>query len=226
VKKEEDIDGFACQVSYVLKTYIAFYVTLSLDIFVLVSELGLYFLLTRTLKTQLNYYYHKVKYDLLVLTIISIVFFTTQLILKIPSKYFNTEPSIIIYIGDFSDVRFTTLQFVFVMLIDLFSYAPLYLHIYFNIKNINFKTYLLEIMKGWNIDHYYQNASIFIWIRENRCPALETTTDSMACQPELITSGLLNSFNSDSSKNSDYKKEYLKLKSEERQLGQQDQQDI
>ena len=50
------------------------------------------------------------------------------------------------------------------MFIDLFSYAPLIFHAYFNVKNIDFKTYLLKILEGHRLSHKYQKASIFITI--------------------------------------------------------------
>lgn len=44
----------------------------------------------------------------------------------------------------------------------MLTYLPLHFLAYFNVKNINFKGYLKEIMSGYGILQHYDDASIFI----------------------------------------------------------------
>lgn len=134
----------------------------------LVFELLLFFIITKMLKKELNFYYQKKKRVLLVLTIASVIFFVVRLLMTIGTQFFNLRPDVILYVGNFSQkVNFNTSKFVGIMLFDILSYAPIIFYAYFNMSNINFKIYLLEIMKGYLVHSYYPEASIFLISRVN-----------------------------------------------------------
>jgi hypothetical protein len=54
-------------------------------------------------------------------------------------------------------------DFAVVIIIDVLSYVPMYFHAYFNVRNINFKLYLEEILKGYKIKHHHVEATIFLF---------------------------------------------------------------
>ena len=64
-------------------------------------------------------------------------------------------------------MQYKTWELVTAMLIDLFSYLPLFFHVYFNIRNIDFKLYLREILKGYGLLHKYPQSSNFISIKSD-----------------------------------------------------------
>jgi hypothetical protein len=129
----------------------------------LVFELLLFFIITKMLKKELNFYYEKKKWDLLILTFASLLFFVVRLLMTIDNDYFNLRPDVILYVGNFDEkVNFKTSKFVGIMLFDILSYAPIIFHAYFNMRNINFKIYLLEIMKGYLVNEHYDRASIYL----------------------------------------------------------------
>jgi len=195
------------------------YLTLVIDSLILIFELVLYYKISKLLKEQLHFYYQKKKKDLLILTIVSILFFIIQIILKLPIKYFNSKADIMIYLNNFKiDKReFTVLEFVFVMVIDIAAYAPLFFHVYFNIRNINFKVYLREVLKGYCLEHKYRISSGFIYVKErsnNLCDLKTTNNESSGnLESDSLLENILQSANSESSESRDkFKEDFLRIK--------------
>lgn len=219
-------DNAFCNFSFVLEDHVARALEFGVEAFVIVVELSLYYVIWQTLKTQLNHYYLKTRKNLIILTITSITFFIFQLVRHIPWRFFNVQPDRIYYEGNFPNPTYTTGEFVIWMLIDLATYAPLFFHAYFNVKNINFKIYIKDIMGGYGVNINYSNCSIFLmgtslrkkvpssWIDHMTTLSLSSKTESV-CFEEMRDSNSM----ADSPYNQNaYKQAYLNLKSFDEQV--------
>ena len=60
------------------------------------------------------------------------------------------RPDVLIYLDNFPLKR-SNLETAMLYLIDMMVEFPIFVFAYFNVKNINFKTYLADIMSGYQI---------------------------------------------------------------------------
>lgn len=198
-----------------------------IDVLILIFELMLYYKICNLLKKELNYYYERKKRDLLILTIVSIMFFVIRLILLYPTKFFNGKPDSMIYLDNYhmEGYKYSVIEFVFVMFIDILSYLPLFFHVYFNIGNINFKVYLQEVLKGYSLEHQYKISSGFIYVKErSNKPCVYKTannhsSDNSESQSFLIEGTHPHNQSEDSESSisrEKFKIEYMRIKNMER----------
>jgi len=128
---------------------------------IIVFEVVLFFMLRKKLMSELNFFFWKIRYNLIILTITTCLFFALQLMLKIHWKYFSMVPDKVSFLKEF-DEDYDTFELVICMFVDLLSYAPLVFHGYYNIKNIKFKLYIENSMKGVQAYQHYLSVSIFV----------------------------------------------------------------
>ena len=99
------------------------------------------------------------------------------------------------------------------MVIDLLSYFPMFVYVYFNIKNINFKLYVEKSLKGIEIvDHY---SSISIFIKKSCCRAQNRLLSTQGGSQSLLRISDSETSSSDENEDdnsillNDYKEEFL-----------------
>lgn len=153
------------------------------SVFIIASPI-IYYALVKTMKANLYLYYEKQKWRLLWIIMANLLFMVFRVLYAVLSLYnipvrFISSKGLSIWI-----------QALYITSMVSLSLSHLFL-IYFNIKNINFKRYLMEIYKGLEIKNRYEEASIFI--KKSRFfKPIDSTID-----PDYLQSGSTNSISFD-----------------------------
>ena len=187
----------------------------ALKFFVLVCEVVLYIFLIRILKSELHFYYSRNKYNLIVLLVASWVFFWMSIILFF-TRFNDFDPDEVYYQGTWKINTYPLLEIILYMIIDLFSYFPMFVYVYFNIKNINFKLYVEKSLKGIEVYDHYSTISIFI--RKSCCKSKTRLLSSHRSSQFLLKSPYSENLSSEEDEKDssvlldDYKQEYLSVR--------------
>jgi hypothetical protein len=123
--------------------------------------------LMRQMRKDLFFYYMKIKWKMLTILILMIFYQFAIAIQFVPCRYFSYAPEIEWYKvhKGAGKVPYSIPEIILMLFINLITYLPAYLLVYYNIKNIDFKKYVEEVMKGYQISNQYFNSSIFIKLR-------------------------------------------------------------
>jgi hypothetical protein len=117
------------------------------------------------MKAKLNFYYSKKRKALIVLLIANLIYivlviFKNVLKLSTTLDYYELSNS---YFGDSTTSSKKVIYLVTYVLLKM----PIFFIVYFGIKDINFKKYLEDIMWGYRIHEFYNEASIFVRMSKN-----------------------------------------------------------
>lgn len=143
-------------------------------IFFLMTYWVLFFYLCKTMRENLSYYYKNQRRHLFLLFLSSILFILTNIILGFMDYASNlTLNSLSYYNEEFGHKSATV--FIFVFILAIIQQMWYFFYIFDSINNINFKQYLWDVMKGYNIKQHYPNSSIFLrkssfWRKSNNNP--------------------------------------------------------
>ena len=150
-----------CQSLFTMNDIVRMWYVRCIYMFLAVSKILLCLILKYDLKRELNYYYEKTKNSLTFLVLCWVIHFGFIILASFGNEFYRIRREIIIYLDNFP-TQYSIWQLLVFMLLEFWSEFPLYWMAYYNIKNINFKLYLYDIMASLNIIQFYDNASIFI----------------------------------------------------------------
>ena len=206
------IVSFNLQLSYNCLRIVAYF------IFSIV-ELLLYFNIKNVLQKNLNLYYKQSKKNLALLTITSLIFQIGIICLDI----FKMANDIGFYEIWWEENKADYLEKYLYLLYYVLIYLPFFFYIYYNMKNINFKLYLWQIMTGYRIARYYDSASIFV--RYSWWTSLRNTCNSENNGSSVFGNSSINENREESMEASLssveqnlYKREFLTIKSKSKRL--------
>lgn len=191
--------------------------------FYIVSNIIIFILLTRLMRKHLNYYYNKKLWSLVLIIVSSSVYWVCRFFNFNTIEYFNSNIYVIHYLDNPDD--YSTGQVIWIMFANILITIPIIFYITFNIRNINFSKYLWVLMRGDQIVEFFEEASIYAKKRTVKNPSIRfTMLNNDDDQVPPATSHIFPSqytfddFDSSDDENMyDYKKNYEKLKINEKQ---------
>ena len=116
--------------------------------------------LIKVMSSSLNFYYRTQRRDLWLLFIASTFSYVTVSIIYVIDRILLIELSTLNYFRD--DESVTSNQIIVYLCIQSFLVINLMFYIYYNIRNLNFRKCLWDIMKGYGIQDQYPTASRFV----------------------------------------------------------------
>ena len=153
----------------------------------------------------MNFYYENIKFKLIGLTIITDTMIIIQFTREIDWGYDVNDRILAYFYGNYHQ-NITVGAFILTLFIFYTSTIPFLIFAYFNIKNINFKVYLKDILKGYGLKAKYPYASIFVRVSDPRM-SFATMQKSTPVVPQYFTSD-----SADEMRYSFYSEEYTPLK--------------
>lgn len=141
------------------------YVVLSMYFLIILVEIFLGFYLMYMLKNYLNYYYKNKRNKIIILTVLSVVYFTLRSIMYLDWKYFRFDSNIIALKDDI--FSHTTSEVVIAFVLNIAFNIPVFIFAFFHIYIQDFKLYLSHILQGHRINLYFNTASIFVIPKPN-----------------------------------------------------------
>ena len=156
IKHDLEIWEFSVEINQYLKDYLLIW----FKIVIVVFEIVLYFILRRLLITELHFYYTTNKTNLKILMVTSWLFFWFQILLWIYSQIDDFEPDEVSYLK--TSCTYHMWFIIVYMIVDILSYFPLFFYTYYNIKNVDFKLYVKQSLKGMKMEDHYLTISVFI----------------------------------------------------------------
>ena len=148
----------ACKASLVFQDMLYYSKGILYFVFI-VTQLTLFFLLRKYLKRNLYYYYTKTRTSLIIITWVSILSLLTTAVMVLND--FSTYIDIV-SMDSTSKISFSNKSRILHIALIVAIKATFYTFVLYNVKNINFRQYLLDVMIGWEIQRYYGSASLFI----------------------------------------------------------------
>ena len=170
------LDHSICRFQKYAQKYILLFSFVASASFIILGVL-IFILLLRTLKKRLFRYYSTNKRQLIMITIISTISFSSFLIFYAFAKYTGGNPSLKVAKQMFDDKEIK--MFIFWCSVRLLINFILNFYALYNIKNVDFKMYLEAIMFGYSLKTPLEHASIFI-IRRNIQISSEPSSENSA----------------------------------------------
>ena len=133
-------------------------------VLIIFIEVILFFILRKELKRHLDYYYTKTRKSLIILVVCSVMYFGLHLLYLTKFPYINRNKEKILITE--TTRKYKGYEPLLWMLFDFVWNIPLYTLFYYNIQNIDFERYLEDIMNGLGIEKHFQDASIFIKVKQ------------------------------------------------------------
>lgn len=154
------------QVSHIMQSILYHWKSV-LNISFAISKFVLYIILTKTLKSSLHFYYQKNWHNITVLTIVSIMYLLASGIIGVLEFSFDIDTINIIKTRKTYPIGLRIFYLIFtVSIFWLFIF-----YIIYNVKNIYFKRYLQDILKGYKLDRHMGKASKFV--KQSRLPKMK-----------------------------------------------------
>jgi len=144
--------------------------------FFIISEIFIFFFFRKVMQGGLNYYYEANFKRYRWIALFNFMYFATSLILLIVWIYLEIDP------GELKSMKlhqkYSPGEKILWLLLIICYNLPIYFYIYLNTRNVDFKLYVYNLLKGRSLYKVIGNASIFI-IR-SRCAkkASEYLTES------------------------------------------------
>ena len=154
-------DSDICQSLITMDNIVKLWYVRYIYVFLIISKILLFLILRHDLKRELDFYFQKTKNPLKFLVLCWVIHFGFIIYDSFGDIFDRITRELVIYLDNFP-TQYSILQILMFMLFDFWSELPLYLMAYYNIKNIDFKLYLYDIMASLNLIQFYDNASIFI----------------------------------------------------------------